>query len=365
MFNAITHPKETIDFVGKVIYGRNDYSPNVYKILNEMADEPIKELKIVRTPLSKGLKIALTIFTGGKIDKNTRDAKYDTLFHLCLFITTDKGLYSLEKNEVITMTKNPKLQDLSETMKVPIMFPLTTDTLLKNTKERMGDNFFIYDTKNTNCQDFIANILKANKLDNNENIKFIVQDTKTIFKNLSKFHKLSRYLTDLASRLDVIRQGGSVHHNGTSDIQLINMLKNDNKFVGKIYMKDELPDTLEKNKWYIINMESSTDGNGTHWVCFKTPASKEPMIYFDPLIGGDPPIEVLEHAKKSGVQFHMMEIQHISSTNCGLFCVACILSDKGAGSSLDHFKRFVSRFSTNTERNDLILHHLLIQLGAI
>jgi hypothetical protein len=366
--DSILHPRETIDFLGKVIYGRNDFSPTVYKILQEMGDEPIKELRIVRTPLSTALKLALYFLTAGKIKENAKklgQEKHDTLFHLCLFITTDKGVYSLEKNEVITMTKNAKLQELSQTMNVPIMYPLTTYTLLNNTKERMGDNFFIYDTKNTNCQNFVANILKANKLDTPENIKYIVQDTTTIFNNLSKFHKFSRYLTDLAARLDVIRQGGDINpskNNGLTDIDLIRLLENDKKFIGKIYMKDELPSTLEKNKWYIINLQNSTDGNGTHWVCFRTPASNEPMIYFDPLIGGDPPLEILEHAKKSGVKFVMMEIQDIDATSCGWFCVACILSDKGSGTPLDHFKRFISRFSKDTERNELILHQLLLQL---
>jgi len=372
----IQDPRDTINFIKAVVYGRDDYSPEMKDILKEMKNLPITNMTLVRTPLSLALKYALNALTLGRISKNTIDAGYDKLFHLAVYLTTSKGVYSLEKNEVITMVRNPKMGDKSETMNVPIMYPLITETLLSNTKRYMGNNFFIYDPKACNCQDFIRSVLKANALDNDANIKFVLQNTETLFKGISRFAKIGRTLTNLASRIDVIRQGGSLDFrmtatgvpsrgNGLTDAELVRILKGDHKFVGKVYMKDELPDTLEKNKWYIINMENSYDGEGTHWVCFKTPARREPMIYFDPLIGGDPPIEVLEHAKKTGVAFKMMEVENTNSTACGWFCVACILSDKGAGSSLIHFKRFMAHFSKDTARNELILHNLLVQLKAI
>lgn len=362
----IQDPRDTINLIKNVIFGRDGYSPEMNDILKEMEKLPITNMTIIRTPLSLTLNMVLNALTLGKIAKNSSNAGYDKLFHLAVYITTSKGVYSLEKNEVINMVKDPKLPPKSETMNVPIMFPITTTTLLNNTHKYMGTDFFIYDPKTANCQDFIRSILKSNSLDTNDNIKFVLQNTDTIFKGLSRFAKIGRKLTDIAGRINVIRQGGAIsRENGLTDGELVRLLRADHKFVGKVYMKDELPDTLERNKWYIINMENSYDGDGTHWVCFKTPSRKEPMIYFDPLIGGDPPIEVLEHAKKSGVEFHMMEIENVNSTACGWFCVACILSDKGAGSSLVHFKRFISHFSKDTERNDLILHNLLVRLHAI
>ena len=33
-----------------------------------------------------------------------------------------------------------------------------------------------------------------------------------------------------------------------------------------VFMKDQLPDKLERGS-YVINLQSSKDGNGTHWVC--------------------------------------------------------------------------------------------------
>ena len=371
----VQNPIDTINFIKTVVYGRNGYSPEMNDILKEMENVPITNITIVRTPLSKVLKLALDALTFGRISKNSTKEGYDTLFHLALYLTTSKGVYSLEKNEVITMMKNPRIGEKSETMNVPVMNPLTTATLLNNTHKYMGNNFFVYDAKACNCQNFVSSILKANYLDTDDNLRFILQNTETIFKGITRFAKFGRTLTDIASRIDVIRQGGSLDFkynggapsrgNGLTDSELVRLLRHDKKFVGKVYMKDELPAVLEKNKWYIINMENSYDGDGTHWVCFKTPLRKEPMIYFDPLIGGDPPIEVLEHARKTGVVFKMMEVENVNSTACGWYCVACILSDKGAGSPLIHFKRFMAHFSKDTERNELILHNLLVKLRAI
>jgi hypothetical protein len=362
----IQNPRDTLDFINTLVYGRDDFSPEMKEILLEMDKLPIQKMTIVRQPLGWVLNLAMNVLTFGQIAKNAREAGYDKFFHLAVHLTTSKGVYLLEKNQAITMAKNPKIQPNSETMNVPLIYPIDTSTLLNNTSEYMGTDFLIYDPKTANCQDFIRSVLKSNSLDTDDNIKFVLQDTDAIFKNLSNSAKFGRFLTDIATKLDIARQGGAISRkNGLTDGELVRLLRADHKFVGKIYMKDELPDTLEKNKWYIINLQNSDEGSGTHWVCFKTPALKEPMIYFDPLIGGDPPIEVLEHAKKSGVQFHMMEIQNENSTACGWFCVACILSDKGAGSSLVHFKRFISHFSFDTDRNDLILHNLLVRLRVI
>ena len=146
--------------------------------------------------------------------------------------------------------------------------------------------------------------------------------------------------------------------NGLTDIQLKNILKNDKKFSG-VYMKDQIPNDLQPDKWYIINTQSSTDGDGLHWTCFK---NSKPMLYFDPIIGGYAPVEVLEKAK-NGINYKNIEIQNEKSTACGWYCVACILSDKGSGNTLTHFKRFISHFSKNTKLNDRILYNLLQNLG--
>ncbi len=58
--------------------------------------------------------------------------------------------------------------------------------------------------------------------------------------------------------------------NELSNFDIINLIK-DYKldyFFGGVYSKNQLPKDLMRTKFYVINMESSNVGNGTHWVVF-------------------------------------------------------------------------------------------------
>ena len=70
--------------------------------------------------------------------------------------------------------------------------------------------------------------------------------------------------------------------NALSNLEIIDIIKNRNleKHFGGIYSKDQLPNELIKDKFYIVNMESSNVGNGSHWVVFyyNYPSTS---IYFD------------------------------------------------------------------------------------
>ena len=57
--------------------------------------------------------------------------------------------------------------------------------------------------------------------------------------------------------------------NELSNFDIINLIKDYNidYCFGGIYSKDQLP-TLERNKFYIINLQDSDAGNGTHWTVF-------------------------------------------------------------------------------------------------
>ena len=69
--------------------------------------------------------------------------------------------------------------------------------------------------------------------------------------------------------------------NTLSDRDIIQILQNQNIHIHGIYMKDELPNKLTKG-FYIVNLQSSTDGNGTHWVAlYYNPVCS---YYFDVLL---------------------------------------------------------------------------------
>jgi hypothetical protein len=91
-----------------------------------------------------------------------------------------------------------------------------------------------------------------------------------------------------------------------------------NDFKG-VFMKDQLPDKLKRGS-YVINLQSSKEGNGTHWVClYYTPS----FSYYYDSYGFIAPLEVQN--KITPYMYNDLEIQDIDSTACGFYCVAFIL----------------------------------------
>jgi len=145
--------------------------------------------------------------------------------------------------------------------------------------------------------------------------------------------------------------------NSLSDKQIIEILHKNGKNINGILSKDLLPHQL-KNGWYIINLQSSSDGNGTHWTCFKYYDDK-PLFYMDSM-GFEPPVEVEKHTKNN-ILFSSKQIQDYDSTACGYFCIGLILSDNGSN-IMNNFTNYINRFSSNTIFNDEILKNLLHEL---
>ena len=187
--------------IRNLIYGRNDFSPKVKRILSIVGDEPIHSIEIQRTPLSNAL---LATFNALSLNKFSDNNPYDKLFHLRIVIN---NRFTLEKNEVINMDNNIKKSQNTETLNVPIHHQLTTRLLLLHTYQRMGDDFYKYSVHN-NCQKFIEELLIANGLSNQHNLSFVKQDTKDLFDDISYVRKLANTATDIYGRVNVLTQGG-------------------------------------------------------------------------------------------------------------------------------------------------------------
>jgi hypothetical protein len=197
------------EFGKAIVYGRNDYSPAVKKVLEKRGDNVIKKIVINRTPLSSFLKAALNFTTLGDFNTRFKNYPHDELFHLRIDIHTTNGVVSLEKNEAIFMKERPRKSKNAELRTIDtIPQGLTINTLLEKTKTRMGAKFFPYSAKNNNCSDFIMNVLQANDLGTKEDRDFVDQPVKMLFSGYLR--KLSNTVTDLAGRANVISQGGDI-----------------------------------------------------------------------------------------------------------------------------------------------------------
>ena len=90
-------------------------------------------------------------------------------------------------------------------------FAVTVDNFLLNAEKAMGNKYFIYSSKNSNCQDYCVGLLTNNGVTDTNIINFIKQDTKAIFEGRPLLRKLANSLTDLGGKVvDPIMQGGTV-----------------------------------------------------------------------------------------------------------------------------------------------------------
>jgi hypothetical protein len=171
-------------------------------------------------------------------------------------------------------------------------------------------------------------------------------------KNLYTEHKI-----DVLDRLDqdkIIGTGFKI--NGKlktlSNIELTKLIYKLKLPLNNIIMRDET-DLLEKDGFYIINLDKST-GNGTHWT----------VLYFHPLksyyndsFGFVAPLEVEKKIKP--YLYNNKDIQDWNSSACGWYCLAFIkfLHDKQNKEMA--FKEFLKMFKTKTTENDDILYKYL------
>jgi hypothetical protein len=337
-----------------IYYGRNDYPPKVREIMLQYGSKKIVRMEVRRTPLGKVLTAVLDITTFYQIERNN---PYDELYHLHLAVMLDDGTtITIEKNEVISMEVNPPPRDKTEYREVNLQEQFfNINDLMSRTKDRMGQNFFIYSARNCNCQDFILNILQANGLNTPELETFIKQDAIRIFGDMVQFRKFSNTITDFAGRLNVVTEGAGLvpnsYHNALSNIDIEDILRDKPVNFGGVYSKDRIPRDLKNDYWYVINLENENDGGGSHWVCFKYGDNIE---YYD-AFGFYPPNSIMKLAKKD-IFYSNKQIQDEKSTACGWFCIARITSHLP-------YMKFINQFSNDTKENDVILKQMLDENG--
>jgi hypothetical protein len=133
-----------------------------------------------------------------------------------------------------------------------------------------------------------------------------------------------------------------------------------------VVMKDELKNYQPRNGNYVINLQSSTQGTGTHWVglCVQD----KNCFYFDSF-GIICPIEITTFCKripKSRLGFSEKQIQFINAETCGFFVISTLLY-LNQSKNKDIYKSaadFISKFSYDTADNNNILKSFFKQIPA-
>ena len=198
------------DITQKVISGRNDYSPSAKRIIEKYGDQPVQGIVLHRKVLKKIFTSILSVWTRGETAKRIAEEPKDKLFHISIWVKLPNATILLEKNEVITMTLNPKIDEHEETQDAPTPSNTTFKELLDKAQAEMGDRYFTYSAKDNNCGNYIEGVLKANGVNNDKTHEFIGQDAKKILAGFPALRKVMNTLTDIAGRANVLLEGGGV-----------------------------------------------------------------------------------------------------------------------------------------------------------
>ena len=128
-----------------------------------------------------------------------------------------------------------------------------------------------------------------------------------------------------------------------------------------VFSKDELYTIPHENGMYVVNMQNSNAGNGTHWVCCVKRTNLS--IYFDSF-GFTAPIAVIDFLKPSVIAYSNNDIQFMASSACGWFCIAFLkfiqrYINGNHEPLLNKYNQFITMFSEDEVKNDAILTKLL------
>jgi hypothetical protein len=110
--------------------------------------------------------------------------------HYCLTISK----YQMNKN--------------AENVNVNIPRGLSMNILLANTRQLMGGKFLTYCAQSNNCQSLILAMLQSNNLSTPQNVLFTKQSTQEL--STPQLRKITNTFTDIAGKVDILRQGGNI-----------------------------------------------------------------------------------------------------------------------------------------------------------
>jgi hypothetical protein len=177
-------------------------SPSVDNFLDEHGDEVITEFIISRNVISPLITGTLNL-----ISPNFKKKSNNPLYHLKVLIKTEGTNFQLEKNERISISRY-HMEKNAENMTVNIPNGLTLNILLANAKQFLGGKFLSYSAYDNNCGHLVLAILKSNNLSTSQNISFTEQTTKNLF--TPNLRKITNTVTDIAGKVNIIRQGGDI-----------------------------------------------------------------------------------------------------------------------------------------------------------
>ena len=329
-------------YISGVMNYKQNIPPNVKKALEQIGNDQITSARCGRTPVQSVVQGAL---------RTLADVPFDNLFHLFLEMTLSNGeKWIIEKIERITIVKEDRSNKQGAEFTQSFSVNKTVNELFQNTENFMGNRFLPYQSNSNNCQVFIMGILDSNGLNNPQLTEFVKQDTRSIFKNNPYLRKFANTMTDLGGYFNAAFQGGSIKFrtNELSNVDIDHIMNHYKIPYHGCYIKNRLPKHLS-NGAYVINLNGHS-----HWTALVKDGNK--VFYFDSF-GFPPPMEVEERV--GDFTWSDKDIQAMSSSSCGWYCVSFIKFLYKKKDKEKAFKDYLKLFSKHLLENETILGGLL------
>lgn len=238
-----------IDFTRQIIKGRDQLAANSQKKLDKWRDAIIKEIRIVRKPIGKGITILADLLTKGQFTKDAVKHGHDDLFHLRVDIILENGVcLTLEKNETIEISRSKCKERVKEDLenrvveiKKPITFGEAYDNMVKGYSSKRA--LYDYDSLTNNCQRFVDTYLSQNKSAFNytkEDKDFVKQDISFVLNKYKKLGFGAKVITDLAQRLTLFMTGGASPLKKGNETREVIVKKKDKLLYNKLINKKNL-----------------------------------------------------------------------------------------------------------------------------
>ena len=141
-----------------------------------------------------------------------------------------------------------------------------------------------------------------------------------------------------------------------TNFDIIKICHNINLPLVCVVCKDELYGLPKQNGFYIVNMQNSTEGNGSHWIAFIK--RDDTSFYFDSY-GFVPPIAIIDFLKPSKIAYSDNDVQYLTSQECGWYCISFLKYMQNSKNILVDYNKFINLFSEDEKKNDKILFDVL------
>ena len=195
--------KPVIKPVKDLLNYRDKFTNITTETIKKYGDIPIVSMKIQRCPVNTAIIKSLNIISFGSFEKAMKKYNFDKLFHLSLLLELQNNKYIVyEKNEEINIIEGNTYKKGCELMNIDLSDrKLTLNEIISNTKQKMGQkNFYDYDGRHNNCQNFILESLKANKLNNQKYEDFIYQDLENLWVDVKKANPYLENVMNLTTK---------------------------------------------------------------------------------------------------------------------------------------------------------------------